>query len=89
MEYLMPRASQMRVRTAQTTRAPISRILEAARFAVRTPHLAPARHVNYHESDAADAAKVAYGPNLDRLRQLKARWDPDHILRRNVNTLPQ
>ena len=27
--------------------------------------------------------------NLDRLRQLKARWDPDHILRRNVNTLPQ
>ncbi|HTM31398.1 MAG TPA: BBE domain-containing protein [Vicinamibacterales bacterium] len=56
---------------------------------MRTPHLAPARHVNYHESDAADAAKVAYGPNLDRLRQLKARWDPDHILRRNVNTLPQ
>ena len=62
MEYLMPPASQMRVETAQTTRAPISRILEAARFAVLTPHLAPARHVNYHESDAADAAKVAYGP---------------------------
>ena len=60
-----------------------------ATFAALTPYLAPARYVNYLESDAADAAKVAYGPNLDRLRQLKARWDPDNVFRRNVNILPQ
>jgi hypothetical protein len=44
--------------------------------------------MNYLEADAADAAEVAYGPNLARLRGLKARWDPDNFFRRNVNITP-
>ena len=57
-------------------------------FSALTPYLAPARYLNYLEEDAVDPAAVAYGPNLRRLRELKARWDPDNFFRRNVNILP-
>ena len=58
-------------------------------FSALTPFLAPARYVNYLEEDASNGAAVAYGANLDRLRELKARWDPDNFFRRNVNILPR
>jgi hypothetical protein len=45
--------------------------------------------VNYLEGDAADAAAVAYGPNLPRLRDLKSKWDPDNFFHHNVNILPR
>src|SRR5215471_18676675 len=38
-------------------------------FTALTPFLAPTRYLNYLEDDALDPATVAYGPNLDRLRQ--------------------
>jgi FAD/FMN-containing dehydrogenase len=53
-----------------------------------TPFLAPTRYVNYLEDDAVDAAAVAYGPNLERLRELKTKYDPDNFFRHNVNILP-
>ena len=46
------------------------------------------RYVNYLEDDALDPAAVAYGPNLQRLRALKTKFDPDNFFRQNVNILP-
>jgi FAD/FMN-containing dehydrogenase len=57
-------------------------------FSALTPYLAPTRYVNYLEDDALEPAAVAYGANLGRLRELKAKWDPDNVFRRNVNILP-
>ena len=45
--------------------------------------------MNYLESDAPEAAAVAYGPNLHRLRDLKRKWDPDNVFHNNVNILPR
>ena len=58
-------------------------------FASLTPYLAPTRYVNYLEADASDAAAVAYGPNLARLREIKAKYDPENFFRHNVNILPR
>jgi hypothetical protein len=58
-------------------------------FASLTPYLAPTRYVNYLEDDASEASVVAYGPNLARLRQIKAKYDPDNFFRHNVNVLPR
>jgi FAD/FMN-containing dehydrogenase len=57
-------------------------------FTSLKPYLAPARYVNYLEDDAADAAAVAYGSNLPRLRQIKQRYDPENFFKQNVNILP-
>ena len=58
-------------------------------FASLTPQLAPMRYVNYLEDDARDPAGVAYGPNLPRLRSIKAKYDPENFFRHNVNVLPE
>jgi hypothetical protein len=57
-------------------------------FSALRPYLAPIRYLNYLEDDAVNPAAVAYGPNLQRLRDLKAQWDPDNFFRQNVNILP-
>jgi hypothetical protein len=38
-----------------------------------TPYLPPTRYQNYLEADAVDPAALAYGPNLDRLREFKSK----------------
>lgn len=58
-------------------------------FSALTPYVAPTRYLNYLEADAVDPASVAYGSNLDRLGELKTKWDPDNFFRQNVNILPQ
>jgi hypothetical protein len=58
-------------------------------FSALTPYLAPTRYVNYLEEDAVDPAVVAYGPNLDRLRELKGKWDSENFFRQNVNIPPK
>jgi hypothetical protein len=53
------------------------------------PYLAPTRYVNYLEDDVdGDAAQAVYGPNYARLRQLKAKYDPDNFFHVNVNIKP-
>jgi FAD/FMN-containing dehydrogenase len=58
-------------------------------FASLAPYLAPTRYVNYLEDDAPDAESVAYGPNLARLKELKAKYDPANFFRHNVNVTPK
>jgi len=58
-------------------------------FSSLARYLAPTRYLNYLESDAPEAAAVAYGPNLHRLRDLKRKWDPDNVFHNNVNILPR
>lgn len=53
-----------------------------------SPFLAPIRYVNYLEEDVTEAASVAYGPNLARLRAIKSEYDPANVFRHNVNVLP-
>ncbi len=57
-------------------------------FTAMQPYLAPMRYVNYLEDDALDAASVAYGPNLHRLRAIKTTYDPENVFRHNVNIPP-
>ena len=46
-------------------------------------------YVNFlNEEDAGDRIAAAYGQNLARLREIKARWDPDNIFRMNKNITP-
>jgi hypothetical protein len=59
-------------------------------YAALQPFVAPARYLNYlDDDDAGDAALVAsYGPNLARLRSIKAKYDPDNVFHLNVNIPP-
>jgi FAD/FMN-containing dehydrogenase len=53
------------------------------------PYYAPGRYVNYLEKDeVGDAVRAAYGPNYDRLRSLKAKYDPTNFFHLNQNIPP-
>ena len=58
-------------------------------FAAARPALATGRWLNYLVDDQADdAIRAAYGPNHARLREVKRRYDPDNVFRRNHNIVP-
>jgi FAD/FMN-containing dehydrogenase len=44
--------------------------------------------VNYLDADDANRIRAAYGPNYDRLVELKRRYDPDNLFRLNQNIVP-
>ena len=48
------------------------------------------RYVNYLDEDDMrhDPARAAYGPNYDRLVQVKNAYDPDNLFRMNTNITP-
>jgi FAD/FMN-containing dehydrogenase len=53
------------------------------------PELSERRWLNYLGDDQGeDAIRGAYGPNYDRLRELKRRYDPDNIFHLNHNIAP-
>ena len=53
------------------------------------PFMASARYVNYLEADApGDQLSEAYGPNIARLRQIKAKYDPTNFFHVNQNIKP-
>jgi FAD/FMN-containing dehydrogenase len=50
----------------------------------------PRRYLNYLGDDEAGAGVLAaaYGPNVERLRSIKAKYDPHNVFHRNVNIAP-
>jgi FAD/FMN-containing dehydrogenase len=59
-------------------------------YAALQPYLGSLRYVNYLDTDEpGDPAAVAYGPNYGRLRDIKAKYDPDNFFHTNVNIKPR
>jgi FAD/FMN-containing dehydrogenase len=52
------------------------------------PYATGGTYVNLLDGDEADPAAAAYGENLNRLRDLKKKWDPDNLFRMNHNIRP-
>ncbi len=58
-------------------------------FAALQPHFGKGRWLNYLGDDQADdAIRAAYGPNYDRLIEVKRRYDPDNVFHLNHNIVP-
>ena len=58
-------------------------------FAAMRPHFGGGRWLNYLGDDQAeDAIRAAYGPNYERLREIKRRYDPDNVFHLNHNVAP-
>jgi FAD/FMN-containing dehydrogenase len=58
-------------------------------YAKMQPFVAPARYVNYlGDDEPQDAVSAAYGPNYPRLREVKAKYDPENFFRMNQNIRP-
>jgi FAD/FMN-containing dehydrogenase len=61
-------------------------------FKAMSPYLSDLRYVNYLAEDDAESGggpvHSAYGPNYDRLASLKAKYDPENVLRSNFNVPP-
>jgi FAD/FMN-containing dehydrogenase len=57
-------------------------------FAALEPYMAPRTLVNYAGADQADEVVAFYGPNLERLRDVKRRDDPDNVFHLNQNIPP-
>ena len=52
------------------------------------PHMADGAYVNYLDHDDTNRVRAAYGPNYDRLRDLKRRYDPQNLFHLNQNIPP-
>lgn len=58
-------------------------------FAALKPHFGTGRWLNYLGDDQADdAIRAAYGPNYDRLVDVKRRYDPGNVFHLNHNIVP-
>ena len=52
------------------------------------PYAAPGAYVNFMMEEGAGRIEATYGDNYSRLRQVKARYDPDNLFRVNQNIQP-
>ncbi len=57
-------------------------------FDALRPFMADRVYMNYLDSDEKERIKAAYGPNYDRLVELKRRYDPENLFRLNQNIAP-
>ncbi len=58
-------------------------------YAALSEHFAGRRWLNYLGDDqGADAVRAAYGPNYERLLEVKRRYDPDNVFHHNHNIVP-
>jgi FAD/FMN-containing dehydrogenase len=66
------------------------REMEWARGAYRAiePLMTGGAYVNFMGDDEDDREATAYGATLERLRRVKAEWDPDNVFRLNQNIVP-
>jgi len=75
-EWLEPSETEANVRWVRET------------FAALEPFMAPQVYVNYLADDDSARTREAYGPNYDRLVELKRRYDPENRFRLNQNIDP-
>ena len=52
------------------------------------PHSEQGGYINFASDDDADRVRANFGRNYDRLREVKAKYDPDNVFRNNQNILP-
>ncbi|MBS0626543.1 MAG: FAD-binding oxidoreductase [Verrucomicrobia bacterium] len=52
------------------------------------PLMTGGAYVNFMGDDEVDHEAIAYGPTLERLRRVKAEWDPENVFRLNQNIVP-
>jgi FAD/FMN-containing dehydrogenase len=58
-------------------------------YAAMEPFIAPGRYVNYlDDDDVGDSVPAAYASNYRRLREIKAKYDPDNFFHMNQNIWP-
>ena len=58
-------------------------------YAAMQPFMGSGRYVNYlGDDEPSDPVAAAYGPNYQRLRQLKAKYDPENFFHMNQNIRP-
>lgn len=59
-------------------------------YAAMDPFAAAGRYVNYlGDDEEGDPVAAAYGPNYERLRALKAKYDPENFFHMNQNIRPE
>jgi FAD/FMN-containing dehydrogenase len=58
-------------------------------FGALSPYMADRSYTNYLSADDYDRVRHAYGPNYERLVELKRRYDPDNHFRLNHNIDPK
>ena len=52
------------------------------------PHSERGAYINFVPGDDADHVQTNYGRNYDRLRRIKAKFDPSNVFRHNQNVAP-
>jgi FAD/FMN-containing dehydrogenase len=52
------------------------------------PHCDPGGYINFMSGDDQDRAPDNFGANYQRLREIKAKYDPDNLFRMNQNIVP-
>ena len=57
-------------------------------YAAMRPYVSGAAYVNYCDLDLADWQSAYWGPNLARLKQVKAAFDPDNVFRHAQSVPP-
>jgi FAD/FMN-containing dehydrogenase len=57
-------------------------------FDALSPYMADRSYTNYLSADDHDRVRHAYGPNYERLVELKRRYDPDNLFRLNHTIEP-
>jgi FAD/FMN-containing dehydrogenase len=57
-------------------------------FNATAPFASGGVYVNFMTADETDRVRSAYGPNYDRLAQVKRKYDPDNLFRMNQNIAP-
>jgi FAD/FMN-containing dehydrogenase len=57
-------------------------------FAAAAPHAAGSVYINFMTQEEGARIREAYGPNYDRLVEIKKRYDPQNLFRYNHNIAP-
>lgn len=57
-------------------------------FVATKPYAAPGVYINFLTGEETDRIKDGFGPNYDRLVEIKSKYDPDNIFNLNQNIKP-